>query len=129
MVKKIIFFITILLIPLFLLLGCASSTDPLADFEKETWQKDIQGCNGDRILLLPKIKKLKENIKGKYSSYIVENLGNPDEKEIVKRSQLYFRYFLYNPIVCDSTKTTEGEKFVQIRFNATGLLDELIIVE
>lgn len=113
----------LLFVSLVALASCRSSNFPELDWE--SWKQDKMGCNGNRAMLINELKSIKEEIKGRKMEDILKHLGNPDEKELVKRSKTYFRYFHSNHECSDNAEN----KFLQIRFNATERVDEIILLE
>ncbi len=112
---------------IFTLIGCSQAGE-FPEFDWDKWKADYNGCNGTRLELLDAFKQIKPQLKGQSSQSIILHLGNPDDREIHKRNQQYFRYFLTHES-CNSEDVNKDNTFIQLRLNATGFVDEIIFVE
>jgi len=117
--KKLKFFLFILLA------GACNPTPELDNFDSSAWKSDKYGCNGDRIKLVEQIRENQENLKGIDQRQLIELMGKPDEQELYQRSQKYFTYYLDPGPECDVPALNPLK--LQIRFNALGLSNEVVI--
>lgn len=109
-----------------LLLACSSNTLDLENFDEVKWQSDISGCKGERLSMLKALQEVKDNLKGLNQNELTELLGKPERHELYKRSQKFFYYQISPGESCN--EPAPQDIYLSIRFNATGLAKEVIIM-
>jgi len=109
------------------LASCNSSPKDLPNFDEATWLQDENGCNGDRLSMVEGLNNAKEQLKGLNQNDIDALLGKPERHELYKRSQKFFYYQISPAKACD-TDYDGSDIYLSIRFNATGLAKEVLIV-
>jgi hypothetical protein len=110
---------------LILLSACGK---PLPTFDKidfSSWKEDKNACLGDRSKSIAWLQEEKDKLKALTESDIIKILGRPDQNELYKRNQKFYRYFLEPGVVCGIDNS--NPKRLTIRFNAIGLAKEVII--
>jgi hypothetical protein len=110
---------------LILLSGCGK---PLPTFDKlnlTKWKEDKNACLGDRSQSIASLQEEKDKLKALTESDIIKLLGRPDQNELYKRNQKFYRYLLEPGVVCGVDNS--NPKRLTIRFNAIGLAKEVII--
>ena len=108
----------------FVLIGCAKK-DTLGDFDTEKWQKDINGCAGDRSTMIDDLVEVKKNLLGLYQKSIIKLIGQPEEQELSNRSQTYYSYYIDAAPSCESS--AEDPRILEIRFTSLGIANEVNI--
>ena len=107
-------------------LSCTKTSD-LGNLNTLDWKSDENGCQGKRLKFLPELSSVRENLMGQTQNEIIQLLGKPDHQEIYKRSQKFFTYYISGNDTCKgSAKETV---YLQIRFNALGNSNEVLIVK
>ncbi len=115
------------LLPLVLLIiSCSTKKQDLVNFDETTWQEDPHGCKGDRLEQVDNLQASKDGLKGLNQNDIVTILGKPERHELYKRSQKFFYYQITADGSC--ANASEENIYLSIRFNATGLAKEVIIM-
>ncbi|MEP2772202.1 MAG: hypothetical protein ABJH05_08635 [Fulvivirga sp.] len=109
-----------------LVIACATKNHDLANFDEATWQADENGCKGDRVSMIQNLQNSKDELKGLNQNEIVAILGKPERHELYKRSQKFFYYQITADDTCD--EPADNNIYLSIRFNATGLAKEVIIM-
>lgn len=100
---------------------------PLPQFENmdlEVWKADRNGCKHGREKMIESLKAQKDKLKGLSEDDIMKLLGRPDQNELWKRNQKFFKYFLSPSKNCGSDS---AEVKLIIRFNAMSLAKEVEI--
>lgn len=108
------------------IIACSTKKQDLANFDETTWQGDVHGCKGDRVGMIENLQDSKEDLKGLNQNEIVALLGKPERHELYKRSQKFFYYQITADNTCD--QPADSNIYLSIRFNATGLAKEVIIM-
>jgi hypothetical protein len=121
MLKK--FFPSLLL--LILLSACGKTLPNFDDLDLARWREDKNACIGDRNKSIDTLDKQKDKLKALSESDVIKLLGRPDQNELYKRNQKFYRYFLEAGVVCGVDNS--NPKRLTIRFNAIGLAKEVII--
>jgi len=113
---------------LFILIACNKEIQ-LDGFDAEGWKKDLAGCQNFRKTMIHNVKLQKEKLLGLRENQIVKLLGPPDQKDLRKRGQKVFIYFIDSKNTkCDSTFKGIPAS-LKIRFSALELSNELIFAE
>jgi len=101
---------------LFITLFTACSGRPEIDgFDKSSWIKELMGCGKSRSEQVPRIISQREKLIGLQQPAVIEILGTPDEHELYKRNQKFFKYY-----TSCAVKNSAEASYLQIRFNALG---------
>jgi hypothetical protein len=97
-------------------------------FDTQSWQADANACEGQRAKLLDDFnRKMKQKLKGKSETVLIEGLGRPDRTELSKRNQKFYFYFVEKGAQCDSTLPDNARR-LSIRFDALGKINEIVTV-
>ena len=107
-------------------LSCTNAPD-LGKLSSNHWKSDKNGCLGKRLDLLPELIAIREKLKGQTQNQIIQLLGKPDQQEIYKRSQKFFTYYISGNNSCNDHE--KDMVYLQIRFNALGNSNEVLIVK
>lgn len=116
-----------LCILLLIISGCSRSTTDLKNFDEEAWKKDENGCMNTRSQMIENLIAVKNELKGLDQDHLIALLGKPDRQELYKRSQKFFYYQITPDASCGAT-SGDANIYLSIRFNATGLSKEVIIM-
>ena len=112
---------------LILLISCTHGRK--MHFDADSWKKDPNGCLGMRMSIYPALMEHRKDLLALDNEKIIKILGAPAINELYKRNQKFFVY----PITTSGTACTAGSKdmteelYLIIRFNATGLANEIFI--
>ncbi len=106
------------------LISCNSGNEPKIDWEQ--WRNDVSGCSGYRNSQIDLLREFLSEIEKMNSNDIVDLMGQPDDKNLLKRSQRDYRYYL-EPNYCGDD--TPASIFLWIRFGAIGNVSECLIIE
>ncbi len=110
---------------LLFLISCAAP-DQLGELDLIKWRNDRGSCKNERGALEPAFKNIEPQLLGMHIDKATKTLGRPDIQQLAARDQKYYVYFLENGPHCqDITKKSSARK-VLLRFNAVGLLAEII---
>ena len=104
--------------------ACTKKVDT-GDFDVEAWQEDTKACNGTRSEMVEALLTLKPNLLGHYQKRIIKVLGEPEEQELYKRSQVYYIYYI-DP-AGDCTDAVQNPRKLEVRFTALGIANEVNI--
>lgn len=115
----------IIIIPL-LFFSCQERVS-IEGFNEALWKQDLLACEGVRKDYIPILSQEKELLMGLSESRILELLGKPDFQELYGRNQKFYYYFIEAGPQCESGKLGTNEGTFQIRFNALGYANEIII--
>jgi hypothetical protein len=110
---------------LILLSGCGKPLPTLDKINLTKWKEDKNACLGDRSKSIASLQTEKDKLKALTESDIIKLLGRPDQNELYKRNQKFYRYLLEPGVVCGIDNS--NPKRLTIRFNAIGLAKEVII--
>ena len=108
-----------------LVISCGKPSPELKNIDLVRWQSDPNGCAGVRVQMIEAWQTEKKNLLGLNEMEIVDVLGKPDQQELYKRNQKFYRYFLQPGPACSSPEN--NPKKLIIRFNAVGLAKEISI--
>lgn len=104
----------------------ACKTAPkIEGFDSKLWKDDPKGCKNQRAKLFPLLEKNQNKLIKVESSQIMKLLGHPDKKELYKRNQRYYVYFVQSGGQCQDTKGNYG-KILRIRFDALQRVSEIV---
>lgn len=109
---------------LLLISSCTKRVD-LGDFDAEKWRLDVNGCSGERALMIDDLIEAKPNLLGLYQKKIIKALGAPEEQELYKRSQTYYVYYIDPAGTCADHE--EDPRILEIRFTSLGIANEVNI--
>lgn len=118
--SRLVFFLAI-----FLLTGCTKPLPEITEIDLQQWKADRHGCNGYRKNTSETFLKQKEKLLGLSENQILKLIGKPDAAELYKRNQKFYYYALSADSTCSSP--ADPRKKVSLRFNATGLVKEIIV--
>lgn len=107
--------------------GCGGKDIRIEDFDQQKWKEDQFGCKSDRIDLSKTLLDKKEELLGRSNGEIIEFLGKPDKTELYRRNQKFFHYYLTPGAECSATIQSGGPAIISLRFNATGLVNEITL--
>jgi hypothetical protein len=113
------------LLLLVLLSACGKPIPEFENLDLSRWKEDKNACLGDRAKSIPSFEKQTDKLKALSETEIIKLLGRPDQNELYKRNQKFYRYFLEAGVVCGVDNS--NPKRLTIRFNAIGLAKEVII--
>lgn len=114
---------------LLLLFNCSpQEKTELTDFDNEAWIADAEGCKNVRLGLIENLIGVKDELKGLNQNEIVALIGKPDRHELYKRSQKFFYYSISPSEKCEQYEDEKSPIYLSIRFNATGLAKEVLIM-
>lgn len=74
----------------------SSCGKPLPDFENldlSLWKEDKNACLGDRAKSIASLGEQTDKLKALSETEIIKLLGRPDQNELYKRNQKFYRYF------------------------------------
>jgi hypothetical protein len=109
---------------LFTFLGCGHSLPKLDGLDLTEWKSDKSGCNGLRGKMTELVIQQKDKLLSLTETDIIHLLGKPDETELYKRNEKFYKYYFTNGPACGSSSK---RKSITLRFNAVGLLKEAVI--
>jgi hypothetical protein len=113
----------------FCFLSCTSSIE-LEDFSAEDWKSDRNGCLGKRGPMLESVMTQKEQILGKAEHDVLKVMGRPDKNELYRRQQKFYIYYLEPGPLCEvSLQASDSASYLSLRFNATGIVNEIFVFE
>ncbi|GAA4446680.1 hypothetical protein GCM10023189_02110 [Nibrella saemangeumensis] len=110
---------------LILFSSCSDTPDRLGRLDLVKWRQDRGGCNGLRSMLVPDLKAVQQDLKGRSSNEIGQLLGRPDINQIADRAQKFYIYFLEKGPHCEDTRLKSNAPTVAIRMGAIGLATEV----
>ncbi len=105
--------------------ACGKSLPELENIDLEVWKADRNGCKRDREKMITSFKEQKDKLKGLSEDDIIKLLGRPDQNELWKRNQKFFKYFIEPGGSCQKGSTNV---ILSIRFNAMNLAKEVEII-
>ena len=110
---------------LLLLFGCGKSLPDLQGFDRVAWMRDFNACTGYRTSIDSLITVQKDKLLALNEMQVIEVLGKPDQRELYKRNQKFYYYFLEASPECK--KIVESPRRLILRFNATNLVNEVSV--
>ncbi|QNL20729.1 hypothetical protein HZR84_01780 [Hyphobacterium sp. CCMP332] len=108
------------------LISCDSKEEPDFSFELTQWKKDKNACEGFRSSNKSELVNSKEVFLRWPERQVNSFFGRPDRHRLSKRHQKFYVYFLEEGKQCDQSIDEYGE-FLQLRFDATGYVNEIEI--
>jgi hypothetical protein len=114
-----------LLFLLLLLSSCGKSPPELKGIDLVRWKSDQNGCAGVRMQMTAALRSAKKDMLGLNEMEIVSLLGKPDQEELYKRNQKFYRYFIGSGPACAAPY--EHPMKLIVRFNAVGLAKEISV--
>lgn len=108
-----------------ILITCGMPLPDLAPIDLDKWKNDKGGCNQLRITFLTELQNQKDELKGLSEKDIIQLLGRPDQNELYKRNQKFYRYDITAGKNC-SDPDADGQQLI-IRFTAMGYAKEVSI--
>ena len=115
-----------ILFALLLLLSCDKPLPTLEGINPSDWKDDKSGCTGARFSMAPTMIAQKEKLLSLTETQIISLLGKPDVNELYKRNEKFYRYYFTNGPGC---KSNQSAQYMNLRFNAMGLMKEVVVVE
>lgn len=115
---KIIFLFAVLLV------ACGKPLPTLDGIDLKQWKDDRNGCNHFREKLIEKLVPQKDKLLGLSEDDVISLLGRPDQNELYKRNEKFFKYFLEPGPSCGKDSS---DVILSIRFNSVGLAKETAI--
>ena len=108
-----------------LIAGCGKPLPSFDHVNLKAWKEDKNGCKYLRMTMDSSLVAQKQKLLALDEKQIIALLGKPDQNELYKRNQKFYRYFISPAAACgDSTGVS---KALTIRFNAVGLAKEISI--
>jgi hypothetical protein len=108
-----------------LTLSCGKPLPDLAPIDLNQWKEDKGGCTHLRARFLADLQNQKEELKGLSEKDIIHLLGRPDQNELYKRNQKFYRYDITPGKSC-APSSGDVQQLV-IRFTAMGYAKEVSI--
>jgi hypothetical protein len=102
---------------------CSRNPRELTGVDWEAWKNDRQGCGNIRKTYQDAIKDQKDRLKSMSEMEVVEQMGRPDQTELLKRNQKFYTYFISGGPGC--AEADSSVVLLTIRFNAMGLAKEV----
>jgi hypothetical protein len=109
---------------LLIAVACGKPLPKLEGIDLKQWKNDRNGCNRFREKLVATMDSQKDKLKGLSEDDIIALLGRPDQNELYKRNEKFFKYFLEPGPIC---RMNSSAIMLSIRFNAVGLAKEATI--
>jgi len=101
-----------------LLLSCQTN-----DIQQFNWKKESTGYFITDKLTINQLTNKKSPFIGKNEEYALHNLGKPTETLLLSRGEKFFLYSIqYKP-------NTSTHSFIRVRFNAIGLIKEVMLIK
>ncbi|MDQ4139173.1 MAG: hypothetical protein M3142_01485, partial [Bacteroidota bacterium] len=95
------------------------------DFDSKTWKSDAYGCQDLRSKMIPKLKKIRPELKGLAIPQIMGALGKPDSEALLPNNERIYYYYLQPGDQCQNKRELSTANKLQIRFNATEKVSEV----
>jgi hypothetical protein len=109
----------------FVFVACGKPLPTLEGIKLTQWKDDKNGCNHYREKLIDTLISQKDKFKGLSEDDVIALLGRPDQNELYKRNEKFYKYFLQPGPSC---RSDSSETILSIRFNSVGLAKEATIV-
>ena len=109
-----------------ILFSCDTKNEPEWSIDISNWKKDKNACSKIRSTSRAEMKLQKDIFLRWPERQVSSYLGRPDRHRLSKRHQKFYVYFLEYGKQCDASEEAFGE-FIQIRFDATGYVNEVEI--
>ncbi|TAE69479.1 MAG: hypothetical protein EAZ85_13055 [Bacteroidetes bacterium] len=107
--------------------------EKLENVDSKIWKNDKMACKNERKNMAQFIVNQKEKLKGLGQNAIMKLLGKPDYQELQARNQRTYIYFYEKGEPCEKPNNVthyanlSTSKIVKIRFNATDMVNEVIM--
>ena len=107
-----------------ILISCGKPLPTLDGVNLHGWKNDKNGCSGVRASMKETMMIQKTKMLSLTETDLVSLIGKPDETELYKRSEKFYKYYFNGGPGCvkDSVKTSA----MVVRFNAMGLAKEVV---
>lgn len=105
--------------------SCGNPLPDLSPIDLNQWAADKDGCSQIRMRYLSELQNQTEELKGLSEKDIIRLLGRPDQNELYKRNQKFYRYNLTPGKNCVSSSASV--KQLVVRFTAMGYAKEVSI--
>jgi hypothetical protein len=110
---------------LFLASGCNKPLPSFLDIDMKQWKDDKNGCNHYREKTKEAFASQKDKLLSLDESQVAQLLGKPDQTELYRRNQKFYKYYLEPSFKCDPSK--ENAQKLVIRFNGMRVAKEMEI--
>jgi hypothetical protein len=107
-----------------ILIGCGKSLPTLDGINLTDWKTDKNGCQGIRLTMAGNMIAQKEKLLALSETQIINLLGKPDENELYKRNEKFYRYYFSNGPECSADGRSQS---MNLRFNAVGMMKEVVV--
>ena len=104
--------------------ACGRPLPALDGIDLKQWKDDKNGCNHFREKLIDTLGSQKDKLLGLSEDDVIALLGRPDQNELYKRNEKFFKYFLEPGPSC---RSDSSDRILSIRFNSVGLAKEATI--
>jgi len=104
--------------------ACGKPLPALDGIDLKQWKDDKNGCNHFREKLIDTLVSQKDKLLGLSEDDVIALLGRPDQNELYKRNEKFFKYFLEPGPSC---RSDSSDMILSIRFNSVGLAKEATI--
>ncbi len=105
--------------------ACGKPLPKLEGIDLKQWKDDKDGCNHFREKLIDKLASQKDKLLSLPEDDVIALLGRPDQNELYKRNEKFFKYSLKPGPSC---KSDTSFMILSIRFNSVGLAKEASII-
>jgi hypothetical protein len=105
--------------------ACGKPLPTLDGIDLKQWRDDKNGCHHYRERLIETLTSQKDKLKGLSEDDLLALLGRPDQNELYKRNEKFFKYFLAPGPIC---RNDSSGMILSVRFNSVGLAKEATIV-
>jgi hypothetical protein len=89
------------------------------------WKNDKNGCSGSRKAIADKMIAQRNELLALSETDIIKLLGKPDQNELYKRNQKFYKYYFQQGPGCLADSIPS--KSITFRFNAMGLAKEIVV--
>ena len=105
-----------------LFFGCSKQAE-IKNFDSTSWKNDKNGCQQERIKIIPRLQEVRYQLNGMKESRIKNILGKPDKTELYERGQRFFIYDITPDPTCE--ENYQGKEIdLILRLNALGIVSE-----
>jgi len=111
-----------ILLTMYFIISCGKPIPNLEGMNMQQWKEDKNGCKKERLKMLAPLQEQKDKLKGLSEDEIIKLLGRPDQNELYKRNQKFYKYFIEPGPACN---TGSVELILTIRFNAMSRAKEV----
>lgn len=107
-------------------ISCGKPLPTFDQIDLDAWKNDKHACEGKRATMSVPLQSQSKKLLALSEGEIITLLGKPDEAELYKRNQKFYYYFMDPSKACPESISESPRKLV-IRFNATGLANEVSV--